>query len=75
MNNYFATIGDVDKLFYNIVHHMGNVYDNTVAIVALFRFGDQSKIAFWKNLGYYFGSSVNEICYVPEDFEPFKGKF
>lgn len=54
---------------------MGNVYDNTVAIVALFRFGDQSKIAFWKNLGYYFGSSVNEICYVPEDFEPYKGKF
>lgn len=54
---------------------MGNVYDNTVAIVSLFRFGDRSKMSFWKNLGYYFGDSVNEICYVPEDFEPYKGKF
>jgi hypothetical protein len=70
INDYFSTLGDIDKLFYNLVHHMGKIYDNSVAIVDLARYGDPTQLSYWKNLGYYSGDSLNQICYKPADYEP-----
>lgn len=72
VGDYFSTIGNIDKLFYNIVHHIGNVYDNTVAMVQIMRFGDPTIISYWKNLGYYSGNSLNQICYKPVDYDPYR---
>lgn len=51
---------------------MGNVYDNIVAIVEIFRHGDATLLSYWKNLGYYFGNSLNQICYKPQNYDPFR---
>jgi len=59
VNDYFSTVGNIDMLFYNIVHNMGKIYDNTVASIDLIRFGDENNKNYWRNLGYYGGNSIN----------------
>jgi len=69
--NYFSTVGNIDMLFFNIVHNMGNIYDNVVSLTDLFRYENQENLNWWKNLGYYFGNSLNQIFYKPSDFNPY----
>lgn len=57
--DYFSTVQDFDRLFYNVVHNMGKIYDNTVASIDLFRFGDVNNMNYWRNIGYYAGNSIN----------------
>lgn len=72
VGDYFSTIINIDKTFYNVVHNLGKIYDNTVDIVDIFRKGDPSTENYWKNLGYYFGDSLNQIFYKPENYDPYK---
>jgi hypothetical protein len=74
VNAYFETSGNFDMLSYNIVHNLGKVYDNTVAMIDLLRFGDDTNKNYWRNLGYYAGNSLNQIFYKPRNYDPFKVK-
>lgn len=40
VKDYFSTMGNIDMLFYNVIHHLGNIYDNSVALIELARYGD-----------------------------------
>jgi hypothetical protein len=40
--DYFATIFDLDKLFFNLVHNLGTIYYDTTDLIALARYGDTS---------------------------------
>jgi hypothetical protein len=71
VGDYFSTILNIDKTFYNIVHNMGRIYDNTVAIIALVRTGDKEDVNYWKNLGYYTGNSLNQVFYKPINYDPY----
>jgi hypothetical protein len=61
-------------LSYNVVHNLGKIYDNTVAMIDLLRFGDANNRNYWRNLGYYAGNSLNQIFYKPRNYDPFKPK-
>jgi len=67
-----STVTDINKLFYNLVHNLGNIYDDTVALIAIFR----SPLFWysrteWSNIGYYSGDIVHQIGYKPDDYDPY----
>jgi hypothetical protein len=72
VQDYFSTVQDIDRLFYNIVHNMGKIYDNTVASIDLIRFGEPNNPNYWKNIGYYAGNSINQIFYKPRNYDPYR---
>ncbi len=45
--DYWDTVQDPDKLLYNLFHNAGNIYDTTISLVDLFRFGDPDDRAYW----------------------------
>jgi hypothetical protein len=58
-------------LFYNLVHFSGDIYDNVIALIDIIRFGDPTQVIYWKYLGFYIGSTINMVFYMPEDFLPY----
>jgi hypothetical protein len=62
---------DIDQLFYNFVHFLGALYDNTIALIDIFRFGDPKETKYWKELGFYFGTMINDIFYKPDNYQPY----
>lgn len=35
--DYMVTVTDINKLFYNVVHNLGNIYDDTTVLISIFR--------------------------------------
>ena len=58
-------------LFYNVIHFAGSIYDNVTALIDIIRFGDPTEVVYWTYLGFYIGSTINEVFYVPQDFFPY----
>lgn len=61
--DYYDTISDPRKLAYNMVHNLGQIYDDTNAIIMMFRYPDYESRSFWKKVGYYSGDIVHQIGY------------
>jgi hypothetical protein len=45
--DYYETVTDPRKLCYNLIHNLGNIYDDTTALIELFRFGDYTTRIYW----------------------------
>ena len=48
VQDYFETVLDVNKLFYNLVHNMGNIYDDIEGIIQLVLTGDAGERDYWQ---------------------------
>ena len=72
VKNYISTITDMNKLFYNVVHNLGAIYDDVTALITIFRtpLFWYSRTD-WTNIGYYSGDIVHQIGYKPTDYDPY----
>ncbi len=62
---------DLDKLFYNVFHNAGNIYDTTTDLVDLFRFGDPDDRAYWQTIGNGVGFLLKQLSFKPKNFDPY----
>jgi hypothetical protein len=69
--DYYDTVSDPRKITYNIIHNLGNIYDDTTALIEIFRYGNYTERVYWQSIGYYTGDVIHQIGYKPEDYEPY----
>lgn len=74
MGDYFQTMGDVNKLTYNLFHNAGGIYDTTADLIALVRYGDPNDRAYWKQIGSSAGYMFKSISYKPKNYDPYNPK-
>jgi len=74
LDEYGETIGDANKLTFNLFHNAGGIYDTTSDLIALFRYGDKKDRAFWRQIGASAGFMVKSITYKPQDYDNYNGK-
>lgn len=70
--DYWETILDVDKLFYNLFHNAGNIYDTTSDLIELFRFGNPDDRAYWQTIGNSVGFLLKQLSFKPRNFDPYR---
>lgn len=70
--DYFYTVLDVNKLFYNVLHNLGRIYDAVTDLIAIFRFGDPNTAKYWTGIGTDIGLIINQISYKPSNYDPYK---
>lgn len=69
-----STVGDVNKLTYNLFHNAGGIYDTTDELIALVRYGDKGDRAYWRQIGNSAGFIFKSILYKPTNYDPYNGK-
>jgi hypothetical protein len=74
INGYFDTITDINKLTYNLFHNAGEIYDTTVDMIDLFRYGDPNYRYYWQTIGNGVGYILKQISFTPKNYEPFNGR-
>jgi len=57
--DYFLTLIDLNKLFYNLFHNAGPLYDTFTDLIANFRFGDPDERIYWQRIGNDIGFMLN----------------
>lgn len=57
--DYFMTIQDWRKVLYNVIHNLGNLYDNIEELVDKFTNINEDKLAWWSRIGFLFGNSIS----------------
>lgn len=70
-SDYLVTVTDYNKLFYNLVHNLGNIYDNTVDLSNLFTTLDIENPNWWAKVGKLVGDTINQVAYKPKNYEPY----
>jgi hypothetical protein len=74
LDNYFDTFTDINKLTYNVFHNAGAIYDTTVDLIDLFRYGDPNYRYYWQTIGNGAGYILKQISYKPKNYDPYNGK-
>lgn len=63
-----------NKLLYNMIHNLGDLYDSIEAIVKLTTKESWDDYKYFDRLGRYSGAAMFAIAYKPSNFNPFDGK-
>jgi hypothetical protein len=50
---------DIKKLAFNLIHNVGNIYDNVDALTRLLMAKDYTSKVFWVKTGYLTGDIIN----------------
>lgn len=70
---YFTTIQDGKKIFYNVIYHTGDIYDDSAELYYMIKNWDNSNDT-WSRLGFLAGNIINRVLYKPTDYNPFDPK-
>ena len=63
---YFDTLGDIQKLGFNLVHNMGKIYDDIALIISMVNNpSGQGTEKFWTNVGFVAGDLLQQIAFTP----------
>ena len=63
---------DVSKVAFNLVHNIGNIYDNIESLTRLLIAMDTSNKVFWVKTGYLAGDIINQVAFKPKEYDPFR---
>lgn len=73
MGLYVNTISDWNKVFYNLAHNLGMIYDMTEEFI--YKSVNFKKLykdnAYWQNLGFLIGSLFQAFLEDPVNYYPF----
>lgn len=57
--DYFFTVQDMNKLAYNLIHNLGNLYDNVVDIIDLTNSMNTEDVLWWGKAGHLLGDTIS----------------
>ncbi|TNV73062.1 hypothetical protein FGO68_gene338 [Halteria grandinella] len=69
---YLLTMTDINKLSYNFIHNLGRIYDATTDLIDNFRYGDPKVRRYWRRIGGDIGLVINQLAYLPTNYDPYK---
>ena len=67
------TVQDPNKLAYNLIHNLGQIYDNIEELIELYGKPITAEIGWWIRTSQLLGDTINQIFFKPEDYEPYFG--
>lgn len=72
---YMETFSDANKILYNLIHHLGNIYDTFFYLIKHQKSdaeGSEYDISnWWFKLGIYYGTAVYLVFYTPTSLDPY----
>lgn len=76
---YMDTFNNVNKILYNLIHHLGNIYDTFFYLVKHHKsysektggVSEYDVSNWWFKLGIYYGTAVYLVFYTPQNIDPY----